>query len=544
MATCGEVLAHLLEAYGIDTAFGIPGTHTIELYRGLPQTRIRHFTGRHEQGLGFMADGFARVTGRPAVCITVSGPGALNIATAMSQAKQDSVPMLVISADNKTWQRGKGEGRLHETRNLEAAMAECSVWNHTLMRAADLPWVLAHAFAIFHSQRPGPVHIAIPVDVITEPADDVALDAWPLPHRPTADLHALRDAAVLLDAAHRPVIALGGGAVDAADAVVALAETVDAPVTTTHNAKGILPTNHPLHVGGSPSAQPIRVLYREADVILGVGTEFGETDYDFFFDGELELGGKLIRVDIDPAQLQRNAIPNVAIRADARLAMEGLLPLISNSRQREVSGQVRTAQVREGLRALEHPGYQQFLDVIQDTLPGAVLIGDSTQPAYFAAAQYNAPAPRRFASAATGYGTLGFALPCAFGAKLGKPELPVVALMGDGGMQFTLNELASGVEAQLAVVVIVWNNEGYDMIAQDFREAGMDPIGCDIYTPDFVKIAEGYGCAAARATNIAELTSQLQDAQARTFPTVIEVMEQDFIGTSATHPQQNPAQRL
>jgi len=373
------------------------------------------------------------------------------------------------------------------------------------------------------------VHIAIPVDVIMAAADDVALDAWPLPGRPGADPVVLGDAAALLDAARRPVIALGGGAVDAAQVVVALAEALDAPVTTTHNAKGILPGDHPLHVGGSPSASPIRDLYQQADVILAIGTEFGETDYDFFFDGGFRLGGKLIRVDIDPAQLQRNAIPSIAIHSDARLAIESLLPLVAENLQREVSGKDRTARVRDALRTLDHPGYQQFLDVIQDTLPGAVLIGDSTRPAYFAAAQYSAPAPRRFASAATGYGTLGFALPCAFGAKLGKPELPVVALVGDGGMQFTLNELASGVEAELAVAVIVWNNECYDMIAQDFREAGMEPIGCDIYTPDFVKIAEGYGCAAARATTIAELKRHLLEAQTRDFPTVIEVMERDFI---------------
>ena len=145
MATCGEVLVGMLEAYGIDTAFGIPGTHTIELYRGLPATGIRHVTPRHEQGAGFMADGYARVSGRPAVCFTVSGPGALNISGAMGQALQDSVPMLVISADNNSWERGLGEGRLHETRNLQAAMAECSVWNHTLMRPAELPKVLARA---------------------------------------------------------------------------------------------------------------------------------------------------------------------------------------------------------------------------------------------------------------------------------------------------------------------------------------------------------------------------------------------------------------
>ncbi|MFZ1295246.1 MAG: thiamine pyrophosphate-binding protein, partial [Pseudomonadales bacterium] len=180
MASCGEVLALLLEAHGIEIAFGIPGTHTIELYRGIPQTRIRHVTPRHEQGAGFMADGYARVCGKPALCITVSGPGAFNIATAMGQALQDSVPMLVISADNNSWEKSLGEGRLHETRNLQAAMAECSRWSHTLTRPDELPRILARAFAIFRSQRPGPVHLSLPLDVITADASHVAPDAWPV----------------------------------------------------------------------------------------------------------------------------------------------------------------------------------------------------------------------------------------------------------------------------------------------------------------------------------------------------------------------------
>jgi acetolactate synthase-1/2/3 large subunit len=526
MATCGEKLALLLEAWGIDTAFGIPGTHTIELDRGLPQTRIRHVTPRHEQGAGFMADGFARVSGRPAVCVTVSGPGAFNIATAMGQALADSVPMLVISADNNTWERGLGEGRLHETRNLQAAMAEVSRWSHTLARPDELPRVLARAFAIFASARPGPLHLSIPLDVITANADHVVVETWPLPSRPAADPAALAAAAALLNSAARPVIALGGGAADAEAEVRAIAEALDAPVTLTHNAKGLLPPAHPLLVAGSPSYEPVRELYRDADLILGIGTEFGETDYDFFFNGRFALGRQLVRIDIDPLQLTRNARPTVAIQADSRLALAALLPLVA---RRARGGAERTATVNGALRALDHAGYQRFLDTLQAALPDAVLVGDSTQPAYFAAHQYQTRAPRRFASAATGYGTLGFALPAAFGAKLARPELPVIALLGDGGLQFTLNELSTGVEAGLGVAVVVWNNRRYEMIAQNFVTAGMKPIACDIHTPDFLAIAAAYGCRTAHPRDHAELGAALRDAATASVPTLIEVDERDFL---------------
>lgn len=526
MATCGEQLVQLLESYGIDTAFGIPGTHTIELYRGLPTTSIRHVTPRHEQGGGFMADGYARVTGRPAACFTVSGPGALNIATAMGQALQDSVPMLVISADNARSQRGLGEGRLHETDNLQAAMSQCSRWSHTLMSPAELPRVIARAFAIFASERPGPVHLAIPTDVITMAADGLDTSPWALPSRPAPDPVALQAAADLLNAAERPVLALGGGCVDAVSSVQTLAELLDAPVTLTHNAKGVIEPNHPLLVRSSPSYTPVRELYDSADVILGIGTEFSETDYDFFFDGEFRLGGKLIRVDIDSAQLCRNARPDVALRSDARLAIEALVPQLKPS-QRE--GAARTATVNSALQALHREDYQQFLDSLQAALPGAIVMGDSTQPAYYAAAQYHAPSIRRFASAATGYGTLGYALPAAIGARLASPDTPVIALIGDGGLQFTVNELSAGVEADVSIAVVVWNNQRYEMIAQNFESAGMAPIACDMHTPDFLAIAEAYGCRATRVRSLEALKVALSQSSEYNVPTIIEAREEDFL---------------
>jgi acetolactate synthase-1/2/3 large subunit len=336
----------------------------------------------------------------------------------------------------------------------------------------------------------------------------------------------LEAAAALLSTAKQPVLALGGGCADAAGRIRELTDLLDAPVTLTHNAKGVLPADHPLLVRSSPSYEPVRDLYREADVILGIGTEFSETDYDFFFDGQFALGGKLIRIDIDGAQLVRNVRPEIAIKSDASLAIDALLPLLSAGKHR---GPDQTAAVNRKLKALDNPHYQTFLDCLQQALPGAAVFGDSTQPAYFAAAQYHAPEPRRFASAATGYGTLGYALPAAMGARLGLPDTHAIALIGDGGLQFTINELSAAMEAEISVAVVVWNNERYEMIAQNFESAGMSPIACDIHTPDFLAIARAYGCEAVRATTPGELVKALASSVKFAGPTLIEVREQDFL---------------
>ncbi len=261
MLTCGELLVQLLEELGVDTVFGIPGVHTVELYRGLPATRIRHITPRHEQGAGFMADGYARVSGKPGVCFIITGPGMTNILTAMGQAYGDSIPMLVISSVNRTEQLGMGGGRLHELPSQQALVSGVSAFSHTLMRPDDLPAVLSRAFALFSSARPRPVHIEIPMDVIIAPADHVRHEpsmrpAWPTRQAPAGE--AIARAVKILKAATRPVVLLGGGAIDAGADAVALVEALDAPACCTINAKGLLPKGHPLSLGSNQSLPPVR----------------------------------------------------------------------------------------------------------------------------------------------------------------------------------------------------------------------------------------------------------------------------------------------
>src|SRR5688500_14768651 len=229
VATGGEFLVKLLEAYGVEIIFGIPGVHTVEFYRGLPDTRIRHITPRHEQGAGFMADGYARACGRPAACFIITGPGLTNIATALGQAYADSVPMLVISSVNNSHELGLGEGRLHELPSQRNLMAGLTAFSHTLLRPDELPEVLARAFAVFDAARPRPVHIELPLDVITAPADHVPRHRVTPVVRPGPAADAIAAAAGLLRGAERPLVVLGGGAKDAALQARALVERLGAP---------------------------------------------------------------------------------------------------------------------------------------------------------------------------------------------------------------------------------------------------------------------------------------------------------------------------
>lgn len=529
MATCGEVLVRILQAYGVDTVFGIPGVHTVELYRGLPDTNIKHITPRHEQGAGFMADGYARVSGKPGVCLIITGPGMTNIATAMGQALADSIPMLVISSVNRTHQLGLGEGRLHEMPNQSAVIGGVSIFSHTLMRADELPQILARAFSVFTSERPGPVHIEIPIDVITSSGDHLDQVPYCLPGAPGPDPDDIRRAADLLSKAQRPLLAIGGGSINAAEQLVSLAVHLGAPVVNTVNAKGVIPYSHALAVGGSGSCRTIRREFEQADVVLAVGTEFSETDYDFFFDGPVTINGKLIRIDIDPRQLTRNIKSDIAIHSDARLALGAIHDALPPSTAATGTGETRAAALRAALCAQRDKKYEAFFATLREALPEVIIAGDSTQPIYYAWRHYETEHARRYFHSASGFGTLGYAIPAAIGAKLGRPDLPVIGLIGDGAAQFTIGELASAVEAGVPVIFILWNNNGYGEIKRFMEDGEIATIGVDIHTPDFIGLGRAFGCAVASAQDATSLQNELIAAIHRNTPTLIEVLQENFV---------------
>ncbi|MDI5919228.1 5-guanidino-2-oxopentanoate decarboxylase [Halomonas sp. LR5S13] len=527
--TCAELLIQLLrDTYGVDTVFGIPGVHTVELYRGLDggaaANGIRHVTPRHEQGAGFMADGYARATGRPGVCFIITGPGMTNIATAMGQALADSVPMLVISSVNRRDTLGRGQGRLHELPGQQQLMAGLSRFSHTLLDPDGLPEALARAFAVFEGGRPGPVHIEIPIDLFDATVDEPGSRRHPSLASASPDPEALERAGDWLAAARRPLVLLGGGCVKEPEAARALVEALDAPTVTTINAKGLLGIDHPLDLGANASLPAVRELAREADVVLAIGTELGETDYDVVFDGGFSLSGRLIRVDIDPEQLARNQAAELAMVADAGPTLKALARRFCETpRQRD--GVERARAAREALGLAQDPAFAPYVplfDTLRDTLPEAILVGDSCATTYAANHLVAQPAPRRFFNASTGYGTLGYGLPAAMGASLGQPELPVVALVGDGGIMFTLTELACAVEEGLPVVVLLWHNQGYEEIRRYMDSADVPRLGVDIQSPDFQMLAAGFGCAARRVGD-AEALAEAIRGRPQQGPLLIEI---------------------
>jgi len=532
MATCGEVLVQILQDYGIDTIFGIPGVHTVELYRGLETTRIRHVTPRHEQGAGFMADGYFRATGKMAACFIITGPGMTNIATAMGQAYADSIPMLVISSVNRSFELGMGEGRLHEMPGQSNLVSEVACFSHTLLRTDELPRVLARAFAVFSSERPGPVHIEIPIDVITADADHLDKRAFAIPGPPGSSPPAIAASVELIKNAKRPMILLGGGAINARVEVIELAEKLGAPVANTVNAKGVIPYSHALAVGGSGSCAAIRDELKTCDLILAVGTEFSETDYDYFYQGDVQLGGKLIRIDIDARQLTRNIRADLAICSDSRYALQAINLALADWQGKVDDGVDRTRLIREKLQASRDPGYQRFFETIREALPEVIIVGDSTQPVYYAWIHYETENPRRYFHSASGFGTLGYAIPAAIGAKLATPQSPVIGLIGDGATQFTVGELASAVETKLPVIFLIWNNSGYGEIKRFMVDASIPTIGVDIFTPDMVALGKAFGCHAKRVTSLEELKAVLIQANEQELPTLIEVMQEDIVDGS------------
>jgi acetolactate synthase-1/2/3 large subunit len=530
MNTVGMYLASLLDAYGIELVFGIPGVHTVELYRGLPQTRLRHITPRHEQGAGFMADGYARVTGKPAACFIITGPGMTNIATAMAQAYGDSIPMLVISAVNAFGQIGSGDGWLHELQDQRQLIKQVSAFSHTVTAVEEVPLVIARAFAVFGSGRPRPVHIELPLNIITASADKLpAIRTMAVPHRPGPAAEPIAAAARMIGAARKPVLLLGGGAQDCQALVRDLAEKLDAPAVMTNNGRGLLPIGHPLAVSCGAFTGPVIDLIEDADLVLALGTELGQTDYGWNPRGMAQFRGKSIRIDIDALQMARNQLVDLPIVSDVGEALSVLNPKVE---KRGGDGAARAARARDAVLAELSPLYKScraVLSSVRDALPGAVIVGDSAQPVYAAGNAYEAPEPRSWFCSSTGYGTLGYALPAAVGAKLAAPDRPVVCVVGDGGLQFSIQELASAREQNLPVIVLLWNNQGYAEIKSYMVQNQIKPIGVDIYTPDFQTLAKGFGCEAARVTRLADLPDQLRAAAARSVPTIIEIVEEEIV---------------
>ena len=526
--TVGRYLVETLAANGIDTVFGIPGVHNIELYRGLELARVRHVLVRHEQNAVFAADGYARASGQPAAAFVISGPGVTNALTALAQAWSDSVPVLLVASAPLRASLGRGWGVLHELPDQRALVAGVTAFAASARSDTELSAQLRAAFAALRSARARPAYLDIPLDLLGEPTTlrpEVFAAAAPVPAPPA---EALAAAQRLLAEARRPLFIAGGGARVAGAALRQLVESLDTYLVTTVAGKGVVAESHPANLGVSLPYAPTQELAAAADVVVAAGTELSETD--IYTTTRLALHGRLVRIDVDEQKLRDHYAAGLTLQGDAATALQrlaGSAAARNGWRTAAGDGAAHRARIEAQFSADSRPALA-VLQALRASLPaeGAVFT-DMTQIAYLGNYAFPAERPGVWFHP-SGYGALGYALPAAIGARIAQPQRPIVALAGDFGAQFTLQDLMTAVELDLTLPFIVWNNGALAQIRDDMRAAGIAPIGVVARNPDFVALARACGASSAQLHDAASLAAALRAALARPGPTLLEVSATDF----------------
>jgi len=513
-----------LVSEGVDTVFALPGVQIMGIFDALydARDRIRLIQTRHEQATTYMAYGYARATGRPGVALVVPGPGALNAAAGLGTAYAASAPVLLISGQIPSGAMGKGQGQLHEVDDQLDSFRPITKWNHRVAGTEEIPGVVHQAFHQFKTGRPRPVELEIPIDLVAGQCNAKILDPEDYP-KLKGDESDLEAAARLLAAAHNPVILAGGGAViaEASKTLLELATLIQAPVMTTPEGKGIIPEEHELAVGVNYAmVGPAREVIPRSDVILAVGTRF------LFRSLQIREDQKIIQIDVDPQVLGKNYPVEIAIESDAREATARLVHLLRDKgsprsgRDQAIKGYKQA--FREKLRQLA-PEQVKIIAALREGLAEeAILVSGITNIGSWSHFAYPVRRPRTYITSSY-FGTLGYAFPTALGVQAAFPERPVVAVCGDGGFLYGVQELATAVKHGLNVVALVFNNDSYG--ASEWHQThdhGGRYLGTDLLNPDFVRLAESFGAIGLRAKP-EELESSLQEALAAKKPVVLEI---------------------
>jgi thiamine pyrophosphate-dependent acetolactate synthase large subunit-like protein len=517
-----DVVAAQLAAENVDTVLTIPGVHNVHLCDSLldfPQIRI--LTGRHEQGLTLMANGYTRASGKIAVPIVISGPGVTNSLTALADAYLDSVPMVLVAAASDAAHLGRGA--LHELKDQTGILASVCKWNVRIEDVREIPGAMRTAFEQARGGRPGPTAVEIPLEVQWQSAAvEVAPSARP--GRPRANPVHVAEAVARLTASRSPLMYIGSGAAlsDAGAKAVELAERLNMPCFTTAGAKGTFPEDHPLSLGTGIRRPPIANLLEEADLVLVVGSSLDEVDTALW---RLRLPANLIQIDIAPEIIGRNHSVAVGLEGDAKAVLRQLLdqleavPMNPDTALLEKVAALKAAE-RVSLNA--DPGWQ-YMRAIQSVLAEDTIVTNDAATANAWALYYLERTLPRTMNISSALATLGFAVPSALGAKAAFPDRQVLAIVGDGGFLFGDYLLATAVQHRLGIVIVLFNDNAYSTIQRQQIDLFGRAVATDLHNPDFPALAASFGAVGAVARTPAELAVELAAAWQRELPTLIEV---------------------
>jgi acetolactate synthase-1/2/3 large subunit len=545
--TAGGAIVEAARANGMTTIFGLPGAQTYPLFDALHGTDVQLIVPRHEQAAGYMAMGYAKVTGRPGVFTVVPGPGVLNAAAALCTAMGTCAPVVCLTGQVPSAFVGRGRGHLHELTDQPATLRGIIKDAWRIESPAECSPLVNRAFRLAQDGRPGPVAVEMCWDTmaaVTTARTEPALAAPPLPE---PDPAAIEAAVRLLVAARNPMIMCGAGAQHASVEVRELAELLQAPVTAFRSGRGVVPEDHPLGVASVAA----RELWDDVDVLVGIGSRL-EMPYMRWGDAmryerKPSSGPKIVRIDIDPSQMQRLE-PDVGLVADSRVACRALIARLSSRVTPRPERRDDIARAKHvAASALERLQPQTaYLQAIRAVLPrDGVLVPELSQVGFATyTGAFPVLAPRTYLS--EGFqGTLGFGFPTALGAKVAEPGRAVVSVTGDGGFMFGVQELATANEYGIGLVTIVFNNGSYGNVLRDQQlQYGGRTIGSRFRNPDFVKLAESFGVAAQRVATPEALKPALDAALSADRPALIEVVVEQGAETSPwrlIHMRQRPS---
>jgi acetolactate synthase-1/2/3 large subunit len=520
-----------LIANGVDSLFGLPGAQLYPLFDALQQKsdKIRTYGARHEQACGYMAFGYARASGRPGVFAVVPGPGVLNTAAALCTALGCNAPLLCITGQVPSAFLGRGRGHLHELPDQLASLRLLTKWAARIERAADAPEVINEAFRRMLEGRPGPVAVEMAWDVMAgsgqvAPQPGATLKE-PLPPAPKE----IAAAVSLLAAAKRPMIMTGSGAQHASAAVTALAEALNAPVAAFRGGRGVVGEDHPLGISSFAAYR----LWPDTDALIGIGSRL-EMPY-MRWTGMMSLIERpqappfLIRIDIDPVEMRR-LVPHAGIVADAEAGTRALTSALLRARAgkdpdaAKVRAKIAATKVAVGAEISKVQPQIAYLQAIREVLPrDGFFVGELSQVGFASYFGFPVYAPRTYVS--EGYqGTLGFGFPTALGVKVAHPGRPVVAVTGDGGFMFALQELATAVQEGICLAVLVFNNGAYGNVLRDQRTLYSNRvIGAALENPDFLDLAKAFAVEGHRVCTPEALKPVLAKALKAERPVLIEV---------------------
>ena len=519
-----QALARQLRSEGVDAIFTLPGVQIMAAFDALYDLRddIRLVQTRHEQATTYMADGYAKATGKVGVAMVVPGPGALNATAGLGTAFASSSPVLLISGQIASNTLGKRQGQLHEVEDQLDVFKPITKWNHRVTDVGEIPEAVHEAFRQLTTGRPRPVELEVPPDTLAAlgDADIIEPEIYP---SPAADADAIQRAAEVLARAERPAIIAGGGTIisGASEELREVAEFLQASVMTTQQGKGILPNDHDLMVGVNYAmVEPVKHVLPDCDALLAVGTRL------LFRVFEPDSVPPIVHIDADADEIGKNLPTEVGIVGDAKQALRQLLERLratgapKQSRSQEIAGYRQSAD-----NDLDELASDQ-LRIIQD-IRGAlddddILVSGMTNIGYWSHVAYPVNTPRTYLTSSY-FGTLGYAYPTALGAKVGMPDKRVVALCGDGGFMYNIQELSTAARYGINAVAVVFNNHAYGASMWDqTHQYGERFIGTDLNNPDFLKIAEAFGVTGIKSTptNIAEALNQAIQANA---PVLLEV---------------------